>query len=143
MGFTLSIYPEEEPNKCVGNDHKFQGYVKYEDCKASIDCLYDILEKAVKKLKQNKYILFTDKLNRRLSTWIIDELQNKTGQKNRKRTFQEKKKKEKEKANQVSSSFSSSETTTKSSPIILALISSKIAANFSAKLRLKIYEKVQ
>ena len=61
--------------------------------------LYDILEKAVKKLKQNKYILFTDKLNRRLSSWIIDELQNKTGQKNRKRTFQEKKKKEKEKAN--------------------------------------------
>jgi hypothetical protein len=41
--------------------------------------LYDILEKAVKKDKKNKFILFTDKLSRGMSTWIINELEKKTG----------------------------------------------------------------
>lgn len=41
--------------------------------------LYDILEKAVKKEKKNRFILFTDRLTRHMSTWILNELEKKTG----------------------------------------------------------------
>lgn len=41
--------------------------------------LYDILEKQVIKLKKNKFILFTDKLNKHMSTWFLNELEKKTG----------------------------------------------------------------
>ena len=41
--------------------------------------LYDILEKKVNKPKKNKFILFTDKLNKHMSTWFLNELEKKTG----------------------------------------------------------------
>lgn len=43
------------------------------------DRLYTILEKTVNKPKKNKFILFTGKLNRHLSTWFLNELEKKTG----------------------------------------------------------------
>lgn len=41
--------------------------------------LYDILEKKVNKPKKNKFILFTDKLNKNMTTWFLNELELKTG----------------------------------------------------------------
>lgn len=41
--------------------------------------LYDILEKNVKKQKKNKFILFTDKLNKNMTTWFLNEMEKKTG----------------------------------------------------------------
>ena len=41
--------------------------------------LYTILEKNVNKPKKNKFILFTGKLNKHLSTWFLNELEKKTG----------------------------------------------------------------
>lgn len=43
------------------------------------DRLYTILEKKVNKPKKNKFILFTGKLNKHLSTWFLNELEKKTG----------------------------------------------------------------
>ena len=41
--------------------------------------LYTILEKKVNKPKKNKFILFTGKLNKNLSTWFLNEMEKKTG----------------------------------------------------------------
>lgn len=41
--------------------------------------LYGIMEKKITKLKKNKYILFTDKLNKKMSTWFLNEMEKKTG----------------------------------------------------------------
>lgn len=43
------------------------------------DRLYEILEKRVNKPKKNKFILFTDKLNKHMTTWFLNEMEKKTG----------------------------------------------------------------
>ena len=50
-------------------------------CKTKDDAerLYDILEKKVIKLKKNKFILFTDKLTKFMTTWFLNEMEKKTG----------------------------------------------------------------
>lgn len=50
-------------------------------CKSNKEAerLYDILEKMVNKMKVGKYILFTNKLSRHMSTWMLNELEMKNG----------------------------------------------------------------